>query len=90
MYLLIPICLQIYSADELMQMLNMAHGVHHTLTRNLLQLFGNNPTLFEQITRFKISSRTAMKPLVRGGGGSIKKNPVLGFPFVTSGLVLIL
>ena len=41
-----------YTTDELMQIMTMATGVHQDLTRNLVRFYGNNPTLFKQITRY--------------------------------------
>ena len=43
-----------YTTDELMQIMTMAFGVHKSLTRNLTQFYGRNPTLFGQITRLEI------------------------------------
>ena len=39
-----------YSADELSQLIKLANGVHSDLTKNLLNFYGNNPTLFSKVT----------------------------------------
>ena len=39
-----------YSADELSQLMILANGVHRDLTKNLLNFYGNNPTLFGKVT----------------------------------------
>ena len=44
-----------YSADELSQLMILANGVHRDLTKNLLNFYGHNPTLFGKVTRYKIS-----------------------------------